>query len=130
MILMVALIMGATTNLTKILLSRKICFPLEIVVWYSFIGWILLTPWMVFEIWSSGIPTPSSAEWTTVAYLGVISTVLAYVLFRKRYRGNWTDSKLLPMFSSSLFSEYSVAGIIRENIGIHDSWIRSNCFRG
>lgn len=84
MILMAALSWAMTTNLTKILLSRKgDVSPLEIVVWYSFVGWILLTPWMVFEIWSFGIPTPSSAEWVTVAYLGIISTVLAYVLFAK-----------------------------------------------
>jgi len=84
MILMAALSWATTTNLTKILLSRnKGSSPLEIVVWYSFIGWILLTPWMIYEIWSSGIPSPGPAEWLTVAYLGIISTVLAYVLFAR-----------------------------------------------
>lgn len=84
MILMAALSWATTTNLTKILLSRKSSVsPLEAVVWYSFIGWILLTPWMISEIWYFGMPSPGAAEWLTVAYLGIISTVLAYVLFAK-----------------------------------------------
>ena len=56
---------------------------LEIVVWYSITGWALLSPWVIAENWGSAIPDPSSAEWLTIAYLGVISTVLSYVLFAK-----------------------------------------------
>ena len=56
---------------------------LEIVVWYSVTGWALLTPWVIAENWGSTIPEPSSAEWLTIAYLGIISTVLSYVLFAK-----------------------------------------------
>ena len=82
MILFAALAWATTSNLTKILMSlNKGTSALEIVVWYSFIGWILLTPWMIFEIWESGFPSPNSAQWITVAYLGIISTVLAYVMF-------------------------------------------------
>ena len=38
---------------------------------------------MIAENWGSAIPEPSTAEWLTIAYLGVISTVLSYVLFAK-----------------------------------------------
>ena len=48
----------------------------EIVVWYSIVGWVLLTPWMLVEVWNSGIPSPNITEWISVAYLGLISTVL------------------------------------------------------
>ena len=43
----------------------------------------MLTQWMAIKVWESGVPEPSIAEWSTVAYLGVVSTVIAYVLFAK-----------------------------------------------
>ena len=84
MILLAALSWAVTSNLTKIMLSWGRGFSsLEIVVWYSVTGWALLTPWVIAENWGSTIPEPSSAEWLTIAYLGIISTVLSYVLFAK-----------------------------------------------
>ena len=84
MILFAALSWAATSNLTKIMLSWGGGYSsLEIVVWYSVTGWALLFPWMIAENWGSAIPEPSTAEWLTIAYLGVISTVLSYVLFAK-----------------------------------------------
>ena len=84
MILLAALSWAATSNLTKIMLSWESGHSsLEIVVWYSVTGWALLSPWVIAENWGSAIPDPSSAEWLTIAYLGVISTVLSYVLFAK-----------------------------------------------
>ena len=75
---------AATSNLTKIMLSWENGYSsLEIVVWYSITGWALLSPWVIAENWGSAVPEPSSAEWLTIAYLGVISTVLSYVLFAK-----------------------------------------------
>ena len=82
MILLAALSWAATSNLTKIMLSWESGYSsLEIVVWYSVTGWALLFPWVIAENWGSAVPDPSSAEWITIAYLGVISTVLSYVLF-------------------------------------------------
>ncbi len=84
MIVFAALAWATTNNLTKMFLSlEKGVSALEIVVWYSITGWLLLTPWMVAEIWATGIPDPSLAEWGTVAYLGVFSTVISYVLFAR-----------------------------------------------
>ena len=84
MILFAALSWAATTNLTKIMLSWNRGYSsLEIVVWYSVTGWALLSPWVILENWGSPIPHPSEAEWVTIAYLGVVSTVLSYVLFAR-----------------------------------------------
>ena len=84
MILFAALSWAATSNLTKIMLSWERDYTsLEIVVWYSVTGWALLSPWVIAENWGSSIPDPSTAEWLTIAYLGVISTVLSYVLFAR-----------------------------------------------
>ena len=84
MILFAALSWAATTNLTKIMLSWNSGHSsLEIVVWYSVTGWVLLSPWVIVENWGSSIPYPSLAEWVTIAYLGIVSTVLSYVLFAR-----------------------------------------------
>ena len=84
MIGLAALTWAATSNITKMALSEgAIGTSLEIVVWYSILGWILLTPWMLFEVWSSGVPSPSNAEWGSLAYLGVVSTVLSYAWFAR-----------------------------------------------
>jgi len=84
MIALAALTWAATSNLTKMALSDgSVGTSLEIVVWYSLVGWVLLTPWMLFEVWGSGIPEPSPAEWVSVAYLGLISTVHTYAWFAR-----------------------------------------------
>ena len=84
MILFAALSWAATTNLTKIMLSWDRGYSsLEIVVWYSVTGWVLLSPWVIVENWGSPIPYPNEAEWVTIAYLGIVSTVLSYVLFAR-----------------------------------------------
>ena len=84
MILFAALSWAATTNLTKIMLSWDRGYSsLEIVVWYSVTGWVLLSPWVIIENWGSPLPYPSEAEWVTIAYLGIVSTVLSYVLFAR-----------------------------------------------
>ena len=84
MVLLAALSWAATSNLTKIMLSWESGYSsLESVVWYSVTGWALLFPWVIAENWGSSVPDPSSAEWITIAYLGVISTVLSYVLCAK-----------------------------------------------
>ena len=84
MILFAALSWAATTNLTKIMLSWGRGYSsLEIVVWYSVTGWVLLSPWVIVENWGSPIQYPSEAEWVTIAYLGIVSTVLSYVLFAR-----------------------------------------------
>jgi drug/metabolite transporter (DMT)-like permease len=115
---MAALSWATTTNLTKILLSRKSgVSPLEIVVWYSLIGWVLLTPWMISEIWYFGMPSPGAAEWSTVAYLGVISTVLAYVLFAKGIDTIGATAASSYVFLVPVFGIIGGWALLGENIG-------------
>jgi drug/metabolite transporter (DMT)-like permease len=84
MIAFAALTWAATSNLTKMaLLDGTIGTSLEIVIWYSIVGWGLLTPWMLVEVWYLGMPSPSTTEWISVAYLGLISTVLTYAWFAR-----------------------------------------------
>ena len=84
-IVFAALSWATTTNLTKrIMESRRgeaEASALEIVIWYSFAGWVMLTPWMLYELWGSSLPLPTTVEWFSIIYLGAFSTALAYVWF-------------------------------------------------
>ena len=85
LILFASLSWATTTNMTKRLMEGKDgennYSSLEIVVWYSMIGTIMITPFMIYETWNYGIPNPSKEGWFAIFYLGAFSTVLAYYWF-------------------------------------------------
>jgi len=85
LILLASLSWATTTNMTKRLMEGKDgennYSSLEIVVWYSLIGTIMITPFMIYETWNYGIPRPSEEGWIAILYLGGLSTVLAYYWF-------------------------------------------------
>tara|TARA_B100001939_G_C16790782_1_gene551265 strand:+ start:22 stop:822 length:801 start_codon:yes stop_codon:yes gene_type:complete len=85
MILLAALCWAMTTNNTKRMMERRNgeqeATTLEIVVWYSLIGTVLLTPLAAWETWQNGIPQPTVNDWYAIIYLAAISTVLAYYWF-------------------------------------------------
>ena len=85
LILLASLSWATTTNMTKRLMEGKDgennYTSLEIVVWYSLIGTIMLTPFMIYETWNNGISYPSEEGWFAIVYLGGFSTVLAYYWF-------------------------------------------------
>ncbi|MBL6882877.1 MAG: DMT family transporter [Candidatus Thalassarchaeum sp.] len=85
LILLASLSWATTTNMTKRLMEGKDgennYTSLEIVVWYSLIGTIMLTPFMLYETWNYGISYPSEEGWFAIIYLGGFSTVLAYYWF-------------------------------------------------
>ena len=85
MILLAALCWAMTTNNTKRMMERRNgeqeATTLEIVVWYSLIGTVLLTPLAAWETWQNGIPEPTVNDWYAIIYLAAISTVLAYYWF-------------------------------------------------
>lgn len=85
LILLASLSWATTTNMTKRLMEGKDgennYTSLEIVVWYSLIGTIMLTPFMLYETWNHGISYPSEEGWFAIIYLGGFSTVLAYYWF-------------------------------------------------
>ena len=119
MIALAALTWAATSNLTKMaLIDGTIGTSLEIVVWYSIVGWILLTPWMLAEVWQSGIPIPSIAEWMSVAYLGLISTVLTYAWFARGIDRIGATAAASYVFLVPVFGVLSGWLLLDENIGV------------
>ena len=85
MILLASLNWAMTTNMTKRMMERRKgeaeASTLEIVVWYSLIGTVMLTPLAAWETWQYGIPEPTMTDWYAILYLGALSTVIAYYWF-------------------------------------------------
>ena len=68
MIVLAALAWAANSNLTKIALGKEgMGTTEELVIWYSIVGWVMLTPWMAVEIWHSSLPSTSQMEGGLVA---------------------------------------------------------------
>ena len=56
--------------------------PLSIIVWVSFLGWLLLTPFALYDFAIHGSAVlPNTTEFLWLAYLAVFSTMLSYVWF-------------------------------------------------
>ena len=85
MILLASLNWAMTTNMTKRMMERRKgeaeASTLEIVVWYSLIGTVMLTPLAAWETWKYGLPEPTMTDWYAILYLGALSTVIAYYWF-------------------------------------------------
>ena len=118
MIILAALMWATTSNLTKIMMSWNNGYSaLEIVIWYSFLGWLMLTPWMLFEIWGSTIPEPTHAEWATIAYLGILSTVLSYVWFARGIEIVGPTAASSYVFLVPVFGVLSGWSLLGEEVG-------------
>jgi drug/metabolite transporter (DMT)-like permease len=61
--------------------STKPLNPLELTVWSSVAGLILLTPIMAVETATQGFILPSLDGWIGIVFLAIFSTVVAYVWF-------------------------------------------------
>ena len=100
------------------LLDGTIGTSFEIVVWYSIVGWVLLTPWMLVEVWNSGIPSPNTTEWISVAYLGLISTVLTYAWFARGIDRIGATAASSYVFLVPVFGVLSGWLLLDESIGL------------
>ena len=118
MIVLAALAWATNSNLTKIALEEDgIGTTEELVIWYSIVGWIMLTPWMLAEIWSSGIPNPNTAEWGSIVYLGLFSTVLTYVWFARGIDRIGPTAAASYVFLVPIFGVLSGWALLDESIG-------------
>tara|TARA_B100000902_G_scaffold555_1_gene718 strand:- start:34904 stop:35863 length:960 start_codon:yes stop_codon:yes gene_type:complete len=118
MIMMAALCWATNSNLTKIALENKdIGTTEELVIWYSIIGWFMLTPWMLAEVWISGIPHPNVTELASISYLGLFSTVLTYVWFARGIDRIGPTAAASYVFLVPVFGVLSGWLLLDENIG-------------
>ena len=118
MIGLAALAWATNSNLTKIALGKEgMGTTEELVIWYSIVGWVMLTPWMLIEIWNSGIPSPSTTEWGSIAYLGLFSTVLTYVWFARGIDRLGPTTAASYVFLVPVFGVLSGWALLDESIG-------------
>ena len=118
MIVLAALAWATNSNLTKIALEEDgIGTTEELVIWYSIVGWIMLTPWMLVEIWGTGIPNPNTAEWGSIVYLGLFSTVLTYVWFARGIDRIGPTAAASYVFLVPIFGVLSGWALLDESIG-------------
>ena len=118
MIVLAALAWATNSNLTKIALEEDgIGTTEELVIWYSIVGWIMLTPWMLAEIWGTGIPNPNTAEWGSIVYLGLFSTVLTYVWFARGIDRIGPTAAASYVFLVPVFGVLSGWALLDESIG-------------
>jgi drug/metabolite transporter (DMT)-like permease len=87
LIMLAALSWASSTNLIKRMLERpperhgSPQTPVSIIVWASFFGWLMLTPFAAYETLQTGLPTPTIEEWYWLIFLAVFSTVFSYIWF-------------------------------------------------
>ena len=118
MIVLAALAWATNSNLTKLALEEDgIGTTEELVIWYSIVGWIMLTPWMLAEIWGSGIPSPNTVELGSIAYLGLFSTVLTYIWFARGIDRIGPTASASYVFLVPIFGVLSGWALLDESIG-------------
>ena len=121
MILLASLNWAMTTNNTKRMMEQRNgeqkATTLEIVVWYSLIGTVLLTPFAAWETWQHGIPEPTLTDWYAIIYLAAISTVLAYYWFAIGVEKLGATAAASYIFLMPVFGVLGGVILLNENIG-------------
>ena len=121
MILSASLNWAMTTNNTKRMMEQRNgeqkATTLEIVVWYSLIGTVLLTPLAAWETWQHGIPEPTLTDWYAIIYLAAISTVLAYYWFAIGVEKLGATAASSYIFLMPVFGVLGGVILLDENIG-------------
>jgi len=84
----------------------------------NIVGWVMLTPWMLVELWGSKLPEPSWEEWATICYLGVFSTVLGYAWFARGIDRIGPTSAASYVFLVPVFGVLSGWVFLGEKIGL------------
>ena len=120
-ILLASLNWAMTTNNTKRMMEQRNgeqkATTLEIVVWYSLIGTVLLTPLAAWETWQHGIPEPTLTDWYAIIYLAAISTVLAYYWFAIGVEKLGATAASSYIFLMPVFGVLGGVILLDENIG-------------
>ena len=121
MILLASLNWAMTTNNTKRMMEQRNgeqkAKTLEIVVWYSLIGTVLLTPLAAWETWQHGIPEPTLTDWYAIIYLAAISTFLAYYWFAIGVEKLGATAASSYIFLMPVFGVLGGVILLDENIG-------------
>jgi len=121
LILLAALNWALTTNMTKRMMERRKgeaeASTLEIVVWYSLLGTLMLTPLAAWETWKYGLPQPTMTDWYAVLYLGALSTVIAYYWFARGIEKLGATAASSYVFLVPVFGVLGGVWLLDEKVG-------------
>tara|TARA_B100000929_G_scaffold290077_1_gene282504 strand:- start:156 stop:1097 length:942 start_codon:yes stop_codon:yes gene_type:complete len=121
LILLAALNWALTTNMTKRMMERRKgeaeASTLEIVVWYSLLGTLMLTPLAAWETWKYGLPQPTMTDWYAVIYLGALSTVIAYYWFARGIEKLGATAASSYVFLVPVFGVLGGVWLLDEKVG-------------
>ena len=121
MILLASLNWAMTTNMTKRMMERRKgeaeASTLEIVVWYSLIGTVMLTPLAAWETWKYGLPEPTMTDWYAILYLGALSTVIAYYWFAMGIEKLGATAASSYVFLVPVFGVLGGVWLLKEQVG-------------
>jgi len=123
LIVLAALAWATSTNLVKRLLEtprerdEPDPTPLSIIVWSSFLGWLMLAPFAALEFATVGWNPQSGEVWGWLLFLAVFSTVLSYVWFARGIDRIGPTAAASYVFLVPVFGVLSGWLLIDERIG-------------
>lgn len=97
--------------------SGRCLSPLQLTVWSSVAGLIMLTPVVAVETWFVGIPEPSMNVWIAMVFLAVFSTVIAYIWFADGILAIGAGKSALYVYLVPIFGILSGYLLLDEKLG-------------
>jgi drug/metabolite transporter (DMT)-like permease len=92
--------------------------PLQLTVWSSVVGFLILTPVMAVETWYVGLPDPNLNGWISLVFLAVFSTVISYVWFADGIRTIGAGKSALYVYLVPPFGIFSGWLLLDEKLGV------------
>ena len=110
---------GATILMKKIMTGDDAMSPLQLTVWASVVGLIILTPAAMIETYQLGLPDSASATaWFWLGFLAIFSTVLSYVWFADGIKIIGAARASFYVYLVPIFGIFSGWMILDEKLGI------------
>lgn len=97
--------------------SDRCLSPLQLTVWSSVIGLVMLTPIAAVETAVMGIPEPSFDGWVAILFLAIFSTVVSYVWFADGILTIGAGKSALYVYLVPIFGIYSGYLLLDEKLG-------------
>ena len=97
--------------------SDRCLSPLQLTVWSSVIGLVMLTPIAAVETAVMGIPEPSFDGWIAILFLAIFSTVVSYVWFADGILTIGAGKSALYVYLVPIFGIYSGYLLLDEKLG-------------
>ncbi|MDB2570799.1 DMT family transporter [Euryarchaeota archaeon] len=97
--------------------SDRCLSPLQLTVWSSVIGLVMLTPIAAVETAVMGVPEPSFDGWVAILFLAIFSTVVSYVWFADGILTIGAGKSALYVYLVPIFGIYSGYLLLDEKLG-------------